>query len=331
MSNGNYYILLGVAQDADAATIRKAYHRLALQYHPDRNTDSASAEKFRLISEAYQVLSDPEKRRSYDLPLNKVYESYDRTKVLVAFLEAQINRIAVKMNEEVELIYVFGPEGRLFKKPELQGWFLAGGPYVNHQIVSRSGQMVRETRLRYIICPMRTGVLLIPPASIRYINTPLFSNELKITATKNVCYFRKGESAGNYPVRMYLHKEQISSKAEYAKVILQQHTVLIPRSDIATWYHKVGRIVKMSMTICGAAYAILNGESIILGILAGSLLGGFNCHIMYAVMGIHSRFYYAAHFPLVQEYMEDGFLVGREPYQGFIGGERWNFLKNLFY
>ncbi|MCX8111907.1 MAG: molecular chaperone DnaJ [Bacteroidia bacterium] len=64
----DYYKILGVSREADAETIKKAYRRLALEYHPDRNPNNKEAEeRFKEISEAYEVLSDPEKRRQYDL------------------------------------------------------------------------------------------------------------------------------------------------------------------------------------------------------------------------------------------------------------------------
>lgn len=63
----DYYKLLGVAKSASAGEIKKAYRKLALKYHPDRNPDNKQAEeKFKKISEAYAVLSDPEKRQQYD-------------------------------------------------------------------------------------------------------------------------------------------------------------------------------------------------------------------------------------------------------------------------
>ncbi|MCS6790276.1 MAG: J domain-containing protein [Bacteroidia bacterium] len=64
----DYYSILGVSRDADIETIKRAYRRLALEYHPDRNPGNKEAEeKFKEISEAYEVLSDPDKRRRYDL------------------------------------------------------------------------------------------------------------------------------------------------------------------------------------------------------------------------------------------------------------------------
>ena len=63
----DYYEVLGVERGADDATIKKAYRKLAKQYHPDSNPGDAEAEKkFKEASEAYAVLSDPEKRKQYD-------------------------------------------------------------------------------------------------------------------------------------------------------------------------------------------------------------------------------------------------------------------------
>ncbi|KAI9254751.1 DnaJ domain-containing protein [Helicostylum pulchrum] len=62
----DYYKVLELPPDASDADIKKAYKKLALKYHPDKNHEPGAAEKFKNISEAYQILSDPERRRLYD-------------------------------------------------------------------------------------------------------------------------------------------------------------------------------------------------------------------------------------------------------------------------
>src|SRR5262245_52956891 len=67
MAKQDYYSTLGVAKDADLETVKKAYRKLAMQYHPDRNHGDAAAEqKFKEINEAYDVIKDEQKRAAYD-------------------------------------------------------------------------------------------------------------------------------------------------------------------------------------------------------------------------------------------------------------------------
>jgi molecular chaperone DnaJ len=67
MAKRDYYGILGVSRDADAEEIKKSYRKFALKYHPDRNPgDKSAEEKFKELAEAYEVLSDPQKRAAYD-------------------------------------------------------------------------------------------------------------------------------------------------------------------------------------------------------------------------------------------------------------------------
>ena len=63
----DYYAVLGVRRDAGPEEIKKAYRRLARELHPDINPDPETQERFKEITQAYEVLSDPEKRQMFDL------------------------------------------------------------------------------------------------------------------------------------------------------------------------------------------------------------------------------------------------------------------------
>ena len=67
MAKRDYYEVLGVKKDADEREIKKAYKRLAVKYHPDRNQDeNDTGENFKEVKEAYEILTDPQKRAAYD-------------------------------------------------------------------------------------------------------------------------------------------------------------------------------------------------------------------------------------------------------------------------
>ena len=66
----NLYAVLGVAPNASADEIRKVYRSLAMRYHPDRNDAPAAEVRFKSVSKAYEILSDPAKRAEYDQSVN---------------------------------------------------------------------------------------------------------------------------------------------------------------------------------------------------------------------------------------------------------------------
>ena len=90
----DYYRLLGIEREASAEEIKKAYRKLALQYHPDRNQgDSGCGERLKEVNEAYHVLGDEEKRRQYNLLSRRaiprhVYDQKDLSDDLLEILRA---------------------------------------------------------------------------------------------------------------------------------------------------------------------------------------------------------------------------------------------------
>ncbi len=81
----NYYDILGIEKDAQTAEIKKKYKELAMKYHPDRNTKESNEEKFKEISEAYKVLSDPKSREQYDLTGSTENIEIDPSEIFKAF------------------------------------------------------------------------------------------------------------------------------------------------------------------------------------------------------------------------------------------------------
>ncbi|MCC7277493.1 MAG: DnaJ domain-containing protein, partial [Chromatiaceae bacterium] len=66
MSKRDYYEVLGVPRNASEADIKKAYRRLAMKFHPDRNPGEEAEQKFKEAKLAYEILTDPKKRSAYD-------------------------------------------------------------------------------------------------------------------------------------------------------------------------------------------------------------------------------------------------------------------------
>jgi len=74
----NYYNILGVDKNSTASEIKKAYRKLAMKYHPDKNQGDKSAEdKFKDISEAYEILSNADKRKKYDNPFHNNFDNFN--------------------------------------------------------------------------------------------------------------------------------------------------------------------------------------------------------------------------------------------------------------
>lgn len=97
----NYYYFLGVQQDASEEDIKKAYRKLSLKYHPDKNeNDDFFANRFMEIQEAYEVLGNKEKRNIFDKNLSSAQNTF-RTNLPPVIKKFSANKIRVKKGEEI--------------------------------------------------------------------------------------------------------------------------------------------------------------------------------------------------------------------------------------
>ena len=97
----NYYYFLGVKENASEEEIKKAYRKLSLKYHPDKNPNDEFFElRFMEIKEAYEMLVDAEKRRIYDDNLSQVQRSY-RPNLPPVIKSFSVNKVRVQKGEEV--------------------------------------------------------------------------------------------------------------------------------------------------------------------------------------------------------------------------------------
>ena len=101
MAKRDYYEVLGVSKSASAAEIKKAYRKLSKQYHPDINKEPGAEDKFKEISEAYEVLSDDTKKAQYDQFGHAAFEVEQAKVDLVASVEVSLDSQVVLMILEI--------------------------------------------------------------------------------------------------------------------------------------------------------------------------------------------------------------------------------------
>ncbi len=327
MAVKDYYNLLQVDKNANADEIKKSFHRLALLYHPDLNTNNASEELFKEINEAYQCLSDAQKRSKYDLGIGWFNHTSDEPE---PYIRAEISDTEIKLNQEFEITYTYSGKGQFFKKPESKSFLFTSGPIVNHHNSRFNINTVRQTSLTYTVSAIKTGHVFFDAATIEIKNKHFVSNTNTIVVHSNQCYFRSDMEAGDEPVIIKLHRVQFTSSSIYRKTFNYRHSVLVPRSNYAAFYHRVGAIMKGVFAVCGCVLFGLKDMSLIIGVVSGSLVGGIACQTMYWMSGIKPKHFYAYRNPVVLKYLEQDYQLGNNSIDLFISNNSIHRFLMLF-
>ena len=167
MTDMDYYKLLNLPENASEKQIKEAYRTLAFQYHPDRNQDPESSARMKAINEAYAVLSNPNKRREYDL-VRRQYGStaYDHFRSTYTqndiFRGSDINRIFEEMassfgfrgfEEIFREAYGEGYRGFEFKRPGFtaRGFVFTGRPRSSRSMQGVKPPFFAEKLSRYLL------------------------------------------------------------------------------------------------------------------------------------------------------------------------------------
>src|SRR5256885_3683251 len=130
-TTADYYALLGVARGATDEQIRSAYRRLARQYHPDVNKADDAAERFKRITEAYEVLTDPQRRQRYDMfgsttgglgdfGIGDLFETFFGGEMRRREPRGPIRGADLRMEIEIELLDAVQGRERVISVPRLE-------------------------------------------------------------------------------------------------------------------------------------------------------------------------------------------------------------------
>jgi len=230
MSKSDYYTVLGVRKTDSQATIKAAYYRLAQQYHPDKNQGNTDyAEQFKEINEAYQVLSDPQKRKEYDSMSNgRVGGRRDDDLPFIYYLKFTADKTFIKQFEEIKLEFKFPSEARFFKRQKFDDWYIIEGPTVIHAEIEVEGIKRKETQINYILAPLKIGALSLEAPSVIINSKRVNANPLYFTVQKQQCYVNPIDDVEGTPLILELVKHETIETKNFIKNIARKRLVLIP-------------------------------------------------------------------------------------------------------
>lgn len=305
---------------------------LAKQYHPDHNPDDLLAEeKFKEIHEAYRILSDDNFRISYDLGGWNFKPGQNESHDVSHYFYAQCDTSTIGCFEEITITFTYSGNGRIFRKPSFDGFYVTGAPFVSSRMLMHEGNLIKETTLTYIICPLMDGAISIQPASIYIQNKIFYTESFSISVNPVDCFFLKNQKANGKPLKFTVHYEFNKGEEPFRiSEKMKNHTILIPRSKSARYFHSLASAMKWVCTIYGMIACNYYLEwNIIVGFIAGNLFGGINCFIMYKLLGMKSKFYYSSKYPVILNYMERGYFLGESSGIALLKGNGLYYIKQF--
>ncbi len=322
---------MGLEPGVTMAQVRSKWKELARRYHPDHNPDDPLAEShFKDVQEAYRILSDEVQRRRYDQ--GALDQLWSEMQPVNHYFFARCEPKSLKSYEEINLIFTYSGQGRVFIKPEMPDFLITGSPFVSQRMVMHEGQAVRETELTYVVSPLKTGRLEIGKARISINHRSFDSEPITVSVTSNFCRFSKDNPADGEPYKLTLHFEYLPGEEPFRMSELKKnHVLLVPRSKNARLFHRIGSGMKLVGTIWGMIK--LNQEydlNLLAGMVAGNIFAGFNCYILYAIAQIKPKFSAPSIYSLAKEYRERGYYLGESKGIPFITGNFWYYLGRLF-
>ncbi len=330
----DYYKILGLNHEASEAEVKKAFRVLAFKLHPDRNEGDKEAEGlFIEVHEAYDTLSNLEKRKLYDLKINNnpFYQSFfeQAKQDIQYYFLVHCDKTEVLLNEELKITFTYSGEGRIFRKPSFINFFLTGAPFVSFRNVTVSGIEIKETSLTYIIAPMLEGVLKIEEAYIKIANKPYATQPLLIIVKENKCHFAKNKKADGISLKYIMNFEAEGGSDHRRTYKNTNHTVLIPRSHYAYVYHRICTSMKIIFFIWGFILGWKIDVLPLISGLCGLAFGGISGNILYLLVGVKPKFYFAKKYALVQQYLGRGYRSGTETGSAMLNSEAVYFITSL--
>ena len=318
MAKKDFYSVLGVSSTASHAEIKSAYYRLAQKYHPDKNAGNEQfVDLFKEINEAYQLLSDPIKRKAYDLQNNTFRAAQgDRKLPSLYYLRVKSDATFVKQFEEFKLSFSFPSEARFFKRNNLSNWYIVEGPMVSQHEIIVDGIQRKETTIQYVLAAINQGKFKIDETSVIINNKKIIGNPIFIQVGAQQCSVNASETAWGNPIVVEMAKMYEVRTQYHIKTKTKKRLVIIPIGP--TYRRKIHRIERITL---GIAIVL----TLLTKIIGSSIVYGLTFFIpSYLILRNVLRLYFKISSPIQ-------IIAQHRAYQGYQQNGYQATSRNIFY